>query len=140
MARGLATAAFYGSINRRADPARDAPDCRFSSRINYTIMMPDWRHRDDYIRTRAQRKGNLGEVNIDPTWANEAYADIDAVRFPDPASRTGRGVRTVGWSGAAGMLITVITIDEGGRVWGANAWKSSRSDREIYRKGMANEY
>jgi len=99
------------------------------------MVTPNWRHRGTYIRTRVQRKKNLGEINIEPAWADEAYLDVDAVRFADPSSRSGRGVRTVGWSESVGMLITVITIEDGGVLWGVNAWKANETDREVYRKG-----
>lgn len=96
------------------------------------MALPDWRHRGEYIRTRTERKGP-GEQNIEPAWADEAYADPYAVDFrPDPASRSGKSVRTIGWSDTAGFLITVITVEDGEDLWGVNAWKSSTGDQRRY--------
>ncbi|WP_206074564.1 hypothetical protein [Antribacter gilvus] len=97
--------------------------------------VPNWQHRADYIRTRSTRKESAGETNIEPKWANEAFADVDAVVFsPDPASTKGLSDRTIGWSASAGFLITVITVREAGKLWGANAWKSSDTDRRHYQR------
>jgi hypothetical protein len=96
---------------------------------------PDWKHRADYIRTRAARKESAGETNIEPEWADEAFADHAAVVFsPDPAARKGLSDRTIGWSETAGFLITVITVREGNKLWGANAWKSNDIDQRHYQR------
>ncbi len=48
----------------------------------------DWSHRGDYI----------GKHGVDPVEADEAMADPDRVVLkPDPASRSGRGVRIIGY-------------------------------------------
>ncbi|MFT4188106.1 MAG: hypothetical protein QM621_05940 [Aeromicrobium sp.] len=67
-------------------------------------------------------------------WANEAYADPMAVDFiPDYASATGKGMRRIGWSDGAGLLITVITVrDDTGRLWGATAFRSNQADHDSY--------
>jgi len=73
----------------------------------------DWSYRADYIRERH---------GIEVEWANEALGDPDALRIaPDPASRSGRSVRTIGYSPQAGCLVTVITVDEEGVTYGSTA-------------------
>lgn len=105
------------------------------SEENRPQTLPDWQHRGDYIRTRSARKGSAGETDIEPAWADEAYADPAAVIFrPDPASRRGASDRTIGWSDSAGFLITVITVRDGATLWGANAWKSNETDQRWYER------
>ncbi len=85
----------------------------------------DWSHRGDYITTRH---------GVSVEHADEALADPDALVFdPDYASRSGRSVRTIGWSPGAGHLVTVITVAEGAVVHGVNAWPSSDGDARRYR-------
>lgn len=70
--------------------------------------------------------------------ADEAVADIDAVWFdPDPHSRSGRGVRVIGFSHSKRSMLTIILVHrEGGPgYWGANGWKSNSSDRRRYERG-----
>ena len=94
---------------------------------------PDWKYRADYIRTRSARKDSAGETNIEPEWADEAFTDPAAVLFsPDPAAKKAQSDRTIGWSETAGFLVTVITVQEGTKVWGANAWKSNDVDQHRY--------
>jgi hypothetical protein len=93
--------------------------------------LPDWRQRGVYIRNRSRRKP--GDTDIEPSWANEAYVDPDAVTFdPDYASLSGRSVRTIGYSITAGFLITVITLLDDGHLYGVNAWKSNSTDAGYY--------
>jgi hypothetical protein len=69
--------------------------------------------------------------------ANEALADIDALWFdPDPHSRSGRGVRVIGYSHSRRAVLTIILghRDEGG-FYGANGWESNSSDRRRYERG-----
>ncbi|MFJ3406497.1 hypothetical protein [Promicromonospora sp. NPDC090134] len=97
--------------------------------------VPDWKHRAEYIRTRSARKESAGETNIEPEWADEAFTDPAAVFFsPDPAAKKGLSDRTIGWSETAGILITVITVREGDKLWGANAWKSNDTDQRHYER------
>jgi len=49
---------------------------------------------------------------------------------PDYASQSGRSVRTIGWSLSAGHLVTVA---EGGVVYGVNAWPANDADARHYR-------
>jgi hypothetical protein len=57
----------------------------------------DWQYRADYIRTRSSRR--LGDTDIEPAWADEAFDDDAAlVDSPDPVSKSGRTDRLVGYS------------------------------------------
>ena len=86
----------------------------------------DWTFRADYVRQRHE---------IETEWANEALADPDALRIePDPASRSGRSVRTIGHSVRAGGLVTVITVEDAGVIYGVNAWRASETDTRRYRE------
>lgn len=68
-------------------------------------------------------------------WANEALEDPDALRIdPDPASRSGRSVRTIGYSTSARCLVTVITVEEAAVTYGVNGWKSNQIDIRRYRE------
>jgi len=58
----------------------------------------DWSERGGYM---------LARHGIHPAWANEALDDPDRlVITPDPASKSGRAVRTIGWSYTANRIIT----------------------------------
>ncbi len=86
----------------------------------------DWSYRGDYMRERH---------GIEVEWTDEALEDPDAVRIdPDPASRSGRSVRTIGYSTKAGGLVTVITVEEAGITYGVNGWKSNEIDIRRYRE------
>jgi hypothetical protein len=77
----------------------------------------------------------LARHGIEPTWANEALDDPDRVVItPDPASRSGRTVRPIGWSHRASRIITVITLVDTGRLHGVNEWVASSSDQRLYRE------
>jgi uncharacterized DUF497 family protein len=70
------------------------------------VAVVDWSYRANYMRERH---------GIEVERANEALEDPDALRIdPDPSSRSGRSVRTIGNSTGAGCLVTVITIEEAG--------------------------
>jgi len=86
----------------------------------------DWTYRADYIRERH---------GVEVEWANEALRDPDALRIdPDPASRSGRSVRTIGYAAGTGCLLSVITVEEGGVTYGVNAWRSNATDIRRYRE------
>ncbi len=87
-------------------------------------MAVDWSKRGDYI---AKHK-------MTPEIANEALADENAlVPDPDPASKSGVSVRTIGRSATLGDLVTVITVtDDDGMVYGVNAWRSNLQDIRKY--------
>jgi len=91
-------------------------------------MDVDWSYRAEYVRDRH---------GIDVEWTFEACSDPDALQIePDPASRSGRSVRTVGYSPSAGCLITVITVEEDGVVYGVNGWRSNETDVNRYREDL----
>jgi hypothetical protein len=72
---------------------------------------------------------------VEVAWANEALQDPGALRIvPDPASRSGRSIRTIGYSPTAGCLLTVITVTEGDVIYGVNSWRSNVIDIRRYRE------
>lgn len=92
----------------------------------------DWSKRGSYIRSRHA---------IDPHWAGEAVHDAHAVWLvPDPAGRSGRAVRVIGYSPTAGAVLTVILVDPAvdpceqpdGQWWGSNAWFANQRDQHWY--------
>jgi hypothetical protein len=86
----------------------------------------DWTYRADYVRDRH---------GVEVAWANEPLQDPGALRIvPDPASRSGRSIRTIGYSPSAGCLLTVITVTEGDVIYGVNSWRSNVIDIRRYRE------
>ncbi len=62
--------------------------------ITIVYVVVDWSQRGEYV----------AKHGITVEQANEALADPDAVTIvPDPASITGRGVRTIGFPSASAM-------------------------------------
>ncbi len=87
-------------------------------------MNVDWSHRGDYV---ALKHG------VRPQEANEALRDPERVVIaPDPASKSGRGVRVIGWSHAHEAVLTVIVLEHEGVEYGVNAWLSSPTDQRRY--------
>lgn len=95
-------------------------------------MRVDWSKRADYVRARHA---------VEVEWANEAVNDGLALWLdPDPASRTGHSVRVIGYSGTAGVVLTVILVrpdtdpddSPDGDWWGGNAWIASKRDQRTY--------
>lgn len=85
----------------------------------------DWSKRGEYI----------AKHGTTPLVANEALADHDAVVLdPDPASKSGLTVRTIGYSPTANSLITVLTLVHEGTLYGVNAWPSNDTDKRRYRE------
>ncbi len=83
----------------------------------------DWSHRGDYI----------AKHGVDPVEADEAIADPDRVVLkPDPASKSGRGVRIIGYSITAQAVLTVIVVDHEGTAIGVNAWQANPKDQRRY--------
>jgi uncharacterized DUF497 family protein len=90
----------------------------------------DWTKRGEY----------LAKHGVTITQASEALTDPDAVVFdPDYNSRTGEGVRTIGFSPSAASVMTVITYVMDGVTHGASAWKSNSRDRRHYHQGGPDE-
>jgi len=70
--------------------------------------------------------------------ADEAINDIDAVWFdPDPASRSNRSVRVIGYSHSRRAILTVILVrrDEG-TYYGANGWEPNPAELRRYREAQ----
>jgi hypothetical protein len=77
----------------------------------------------------------LERHGMETSWATEALDDPDALRIdPDPSSRSGRSVRTIGYSTSAGCILTVITLTEDETTYDVNGWRSSDSDIRRYRE------
>lgn len=86
----------------------------------------DWTERGRYI---------VAKHGVSPIEANDALSDpLRLVIDPDPASKSGRSVRVIGWSQIAQVLITVITLEYEGRDYGVNAWRSNTTDQRRYRE------
>lgn len=86
-----------------------------------------------YLRSRSARRPE--DMDVPPEWADEALADPDRLVFdPDFASRSGRSVRTIGYSPSADRVLVVITVTEDSRVWGVNAWAANDRDVRAYRQ------
>lgn len=77
----------------------------------------DWSHQAEHI---------WDEHHLTPEEANEALADPERVVFnPDPASKSGRGIRIVGYSATARTVLCVLVVDDKGTVHGATAFPAS---------------
>ncbi|MGV1033735.1 MAG: hypothetical protein ACOYBP_00730 [Microbacteriaceae bacterium] len=69
------------------------------------------------------------------THANEALSDPKRVRLnPDPASASGRSIRTIGWSPSLNQVLTVLTLPNDEIEYGLNAWVSNATDQKKYRE------
>jgi uncharacterized DUF497 family protein len=76
---------------------------------------------------------HIARHNVTVAQANEALADPNAVVIdPDYASKTGRSIRTIGYSPSFGYILTVITVAHQGAVYGATAFQADRRDRRYY--------
>jgi hypothetical protein len=63
----------------------------------------------------------LATHGIHPARANKALVDPDRLAItPDPASKSGRAVRRIGWSYTVNRIITVITLVDNGWLHGVN--------------------
>ena len=98
------------------------------------IEAVDWEHRAEYIQTRSRRRP--GDFDVDPAWATEAALDPHRLVAKDRASKSGEGVRIVGYSSAVGRVLTVLLIPKEHPPerdwWGVNAWLSNERDRRSY--------
>jgi hypothetical protein len=84
----------------------------------------DWSFAEDHVWRRH---------GVPVQWLTEALSDLEAlVLTPDPASRSGQSVRTIGLSVSSGCLITVITVEVDGVTYGVNGWQSSKIDIHRY--------
>lgn len=81
--------------------------------------------------TSVPGRRRVGDTDIDPAWADEAFADDGAlVDSPDPASKSGQTDRLVGYSPSARMVIVVIYLREG--LIGVNAWRANPTQARRY--------
>jgi hypothetical protein len=93
--------------------------------------------RTEHIATRSSRYPDA--VDIDTSWATEAVADPAArVSDPDPRSAT-NAVRIVGYSPAAGFVLTVIASRIDDELWGVTAWKTTGAERRTYQEAKDDE-
>ena len=100
--------------------------------IELRIKSIDWRHRAEYIRTRASRKARPREFDVEPGGATEAAKDPRAL----VGLGGGDSIRVVGWSQEAQRVLTVILVPkdlDDGTWWGANAWAANRTEERRYR-------
>lgn len=87
------------------------------------VIWPDPPH----IRNRAQRKGQPGEMDLEPEWATEAALDPHR-RLKLPNVQPSQSLIVIGWSGGAGAVLRVfiIPVDLGTGLWaGTTAGKAS---------------
>jgi hypothetical protein len=88
----------------------------------------------EHVRTRSSRYP--GAVNLEPEWATEAVMDPGRRFGLSPASKTGEGIRVVGWSATAAQVLTVILIPEEhpptGAWLGVTAWVTKGRDLRDY--------
>lgn len=104
-----------------------APTLRWSSAAVRVVS--------DHGRPRVSVLPRALTSNADRVNALPCRSDSDS--RADPASRSGRSVRVIGYSETAGAILTVILVPREGPHdwWGANAWRSSDRDIRIYEKG-----
>ncbi|WP_010118954.1 hypothetical protein [Corynebacterium nuruki] len=86
--------------------------------------MADWTYRASYIAKHGTTVAQVEEALSD---------DERLVLEPDPASRSGVSVRTIGFSASAAAVLTVITVLDGDRTYGVNCWPSNSTDQAKYR-------
>lgn len=85
----------------------------------------DWRYRGDYIVKHG----------VSPELADEAFCDPNRlVLDPDPASRSGKTVRVIGWCRSVQRHVTVIALPAAEATYGVNAWFSNSTDQRHYRE------
>ncbi len=88
--------------------------------------------RVEHLGTRSDRYPDA--IDIDVEWTDEAVADPGAVvSDPDQKSRTG-AIRIVGYSPAAGFVLTVVATRIDGELWGVTAWKTTGAERRSYQE------
>jgi hypothetical protein len=93
--------------------------------VHYLLFdTADWSHRGDYI----------AKHGVTPAEADEAIGDpARVVLNPDPASKSGRGARIIGYSITARAVLTVIVLDDEGVTAGVNAWTANQKTSDATR-------
>jgi hypothetical protein len=87
----------------------------------------NWLYRGEYMSMRH---------GVTPDEANQALCDPERVIVePDPSSLSGRAARVIGCT-ATERLLTVITLEEEGVVWGVNGWDANPTDQRRYIEGV----
>ena len=72
-----------------------------------------------------------------PVWARQAWADPAAlVVDPDPASRSGRSIRVIGYSPGARAVLVLILVKDRDTLVAASAWRANASHQRRYLEGM----
>ncbi|MGH3902761.1 MAG: hypothetical protein ACRDTE_00950 [Pseudonocardiaceae bacterium] len=88
--------------------------------------------RVEHIGTRSDRYADA--IDIEVEWTDEAVADPRAVvSDPDQRSHTG-AIRIVGYSPAAGFVLTVVAARIDDELWGVTAWKTTGAERRSYQE------
>lgn len=73
-----------------------------------------------------------------PSWAQEAWEDPTAlVVDPDPASRSGRSIRVIGYSPGARAVLVLVLVKDADQLIAASAWRANASHRRRYTEGMS---
>ncbi|GGI06038.1 hypothetical protein [Isoptericola cucumis] len=84
----------------------------------------DWSQRADHM---------WDGHGVRPAEADEALGDPNRVVIdPDYNSRSGEGVRIIGFCASRGEVLTVLVHKPTG--YGINGWRSNAKDRRIYRE------
>ena len=96
--------------------------------MHYVVAMVetvDWSKREAHMWERHK---------VRPTEANEALADPNRVVIdPDYNSRSGEGIRIIGYSVSRDEVLSIIVHRPTG--YGLNGWPSNSTDRRYYREG-----
>lgn len=67
------------------------------------------------------------------SWAQQAWEDPTAlVVDPDPASRSGRSIRVIGYSPGARAVLVLILVKDEGRLVAASSWRANASHQRRY--------
>lgn len=70
---------------------------------------------------------------VSPAEAEEALSDPEALmQSPDPASRSKKSDRYIGWSSSRGEVLVVIVIRHHDQLFGGNAWAANSTQRALY--------
>ncbi|AXQ53107.1 hypothetical protein SEA_RANDO14_87 [Mycobacterium phage Rando14] len=84
----------------------------------------------------ADRAEHLARHDVTIEQAEEALNDAARVTLdPDPASKSGRGVRVIGYSPSAGTILCVLTVVHEGVLYGSTAYPANGTYRRIYHEG-----
>lgn len=76
------------------------------------------------------------EHRVLPMWAQQAWEDPMAlVLDPDPASRSGRSIRVIGYSPDARAVLVLILVKNGDDFVAASAWRANKSHQRRYVEG-----